>query len=113
MTASVTQTMDDARAAMAGLAENMDAMKHNFLLRGFFKGAGLLTTSRRCRRRITGRARSPRAAIAVWSASGGASDALFEPQPDHPADERLTEPGQDAGSTRRSHPIWSTSRRAS
>jgi hypothetical protein len=23
-----------------GLAENMDAMKHNFLLRGFFKGRG-------------------------------------------------------------------------
>ncbi len=36
MAASVTQTMDDARSAMAGLAENMEAMKHNFLLRGFF-----------------------------------------------------------------------------
>jgi len=32
--------MDDARAAMARLAENMDAMKCNFLLRGFFKRAG-------------------------------------------------------------------------
>ena len=40
MTANVKQTMDGARAAMTGLAENMDAMKHNFLLRGFFKGRG-------------------------------------------------------------------------
>ena len=41
MSASVTQTMDDARLAMAGLAENMDAMKQNFLLRGFFKKRGI------------------------------------------------------------------------
>ena len=40
MTANVKQTMDDARAAMAGFAENMEALKHNFLLRGFFKGRG-------------------------------------------------------------------------
>ena len=40
MTASVKQTMDDARAAMAGFAENMDALKHNFLLRGFFNRRG-------------------------------------------------------------------------
>ena len=41
MTADVKQTMNDARAAVAGLAENMDALKHKiFLLRGFFKGRG-------------------------------------------------------------------------
>ena len=40
MTASVKQTMNDARGSMAGFAENMDALKHNFLLRGFFNGRG-------------------------------------------------------------------------
>ena len=40
MTANVAQTMDDARVAMAGFAENMEALKHNFLLRGFFNGRG-------------------------------------------------------------------------
>ena len=37
---SVTQTMDEARAAMAGFAENMDALKHNFLVRGYFNKRG-------------------------------------------------------------------------
>ena len=40
MTANVKQTMDEARAAMAGFAENMDALKRNFLLRGFFNRRG-------------------------------------------------------------------------
>ena len=40
MTASVKQTMDDARESMASFAENMDALKHNFLLRGFFNKRG-------------------------------------------------------------------------
>jgi phospholipid/cholesterol/gamma-HCH transport system substrate-binding protein len=40
MTANISQTMNGARAAMAGFAENMDALKHNFLLRGFFNGRG-------------------------------------------------------------------------
>ncbi len=34
------QTLDDARSAMSGFAENMDALRHNFLLRGFFNARG-------------------------------------------------------------------------
>ena len=40
MTANVAQTMDDTRVAMAGFAENMEALKHNFLLRGYFNRRG-------------------------------------------------------------------------
>ena len=93
MTASVTQTMDDARLAMAGLAENMDAMKHNFLLRGFFKGRGyydLAQLSPADYRKGTLTKGSDRRLVRVWRRS----DALFEPQPDHPADERLTSQGK-------------------
>jgi phospholipid/cholesterol/gamma-HCH transport system substrate-binding protein len=93
MTASVTQTMDDARLAMAGLAENMDAMKHNFLLRGFFKGRGyydLAQMSPADYRKGALTKGSDRRLVRVWRRS----DALFEPQPDHPADERLTNEGK-------------------
>lgn len=37
---NMRQTLDDARDAMAGFAENMDALRHNFLLRGFFNARG-------------------------------------------------------------------------
>ncbi len=37
---NLKQTMDDARSAMSGFAENMDALNHNFLLRGFFNARG-------------------------------------------------------------------------
>jgi phospholipid/cholesterol/gamma-HCH transport system substrate-binding protein len=93
MTASVTQTMDDARLAMAGLAENMDAMKHNFLLRGFFKGRGyydLAQVSPADYRKGALTKGSDRRLVRVWRRS----DALFEPQPDRPADERLTSQGK-------------------
>ena len=93
MTASVTQTMDDARAAMAGLADNMEAMKHNFLLRGFFKGRGyydLAEMSPGEYRKGALTNGSDRRLLRVWQRS----DALFEPQPDKPASERLTEPGK-------------------
>jgi phospholipid/cholesterol/gamma-HCH transport system substrate-binding protein len=40
VTSSVRQTLDDASAAMSGFAENMDALKHNFLVRGFFNKRG-------------------------------------------------------------------------
>ena len=93
MTASVTQTMDDARAAMAGLAENMDAMKHNFLLRGFFKGRGyydLAQMSPADYRKGALTKGSDRRLVRAWRRA----DALFEPQPDRPADERLTNQGK-------------------
>lgn len=37
---SLKQTLDDARSAMSGLSENMEALRHNFLLRGFFNSRG-------------------------------------------------------------------------
>jgi len=37
---NVGRTLDDARVAMSGLAENMDALRHNFLVRGFFESRG-------------------------------------------------------------------------
>ncbi len=37
---NLRQTMDDARSAMSGFAENMDALRHNFLFRGFFNARG-------------------------------------------------------------------------
>jgi phospholipid/cholesterol/gamma-HCH transport system substrate-binding protein len=40
MTSSLRQTLDDARVAMAGFADNMQALKHNILFRGFFKTRG-------------------------------------------------------------------------
>lgn len=40
LTGSLKQTLDDARSAMSGLSENMDALRHNFLLRGFFNSRG-------------------------------------------------------------------------
>jgi phospholipid/cholesterol/gamma-HCH transport system substrate-binding protein len=93
MTASVTQTMDDARAAMAGLAENMDAMKHNFLLRGFFKGRGyfdLAQMSPADYRRGALTKGSDRRLVRVWLRA----DVLFELVPDRPEGERLTDGGK-------------------
>lgn len=37
---NLKQTLTDARSAMSGFAENMDALRHNFLLRGFFNARG-------------------------------------------------------------------------
>ena len=93
MTASVKQTMDDARAAMAGFAENMDALKHNFLLRGFFKGRGyfdLAQMSPADYRQGALTKGSDRRVVRVWRRA----DVLFEPEPDHPENERLTDPGK-------------------
>jgi phospholipid/cholesterol/gamma-HCH transport system substrate-binding protein len=92
MTASVKQTMDDAGAAMEGLAENMDALRHNFLLRGFFKKRGyfdLEQISPADYRQGVLTKGSDRRLVRVW----GRADELFEAEP-HPERERLTERGQ-------------------
>ena len=93
LTANLRQTMDDARSAMTSFADNMEALKHNFLFRGFFNErgyfnlagvsptqyrAGLLT---RGNRRIVAR---------VWLTSA----VLFEPDPAHQGDERLADGGK-------------------
>jgi phospholipid/cholesterol/gamma-HCH transport system substrate-binding protein len=40
VTTGLKQTLEDARTAVAGVSENMEALKHNFLLRGFFNRRG-------------------------------------------------------------------------
>ena len=40
VTANLKQTLDEARTAMAGLSDNMEALKRNFLFRGFFNRRG-------------------------------------------------------------------------
>jgi hypothetical protein len=94
MTASVKQTMDDARSAIEGLAENMDALKHNFLLRGFFKGRGyfdLAQMSPADYRRGALTKGSDRRVVRVWERA----DPLFEPEPEHQENERLTAAGKE------------------
>ena len=43
LTTSVTETMAKARDSMANLADATEAMKHNFLLRGYFNQRGYFT----------------------------------------------------------------------
>ena len=80
MTANVAQTMDDTRVAMAGFAENMEALKHNFLLRGYFNRRGffdLAQVSPADYRQGALTRGSDRRVTRVWQRS----DALFEPEP--------------------------------
>lgn len=93
MTAQVKQTMDDARLAMSGFAENMEALKHNFLLRGFFKGRGYFDLSQISpadyRKGVLTKG-SDRRLIRAWLRS----DELFEPEADRPEHEQLTPAGK-------------------
>ena len=93
MSASVRQTMDDARTAMAGFAENMEALKHNFLLRGFFNDRGYFDLSQISPAEYREGALtndSDRRVVRVWLGA----PVLFEPVPDRPQDERLTDSGK-------------------
>jgi phospholipid/cholesterol/gamma-HCH transport system substrate-binding protein len=93
MAAGLKQTMDDARKAMSAFAENMEALKHNFLVRGFFKDRGFFNLADM----------SPAAYRQGALTKGGltrSSDiwlkaiTVFEPAPDDPATERLTREGR-------------------
>jgi phospholipid/cholesterol/gamma-HCH transport system substrate-binding protein len=93
MTASVKQTMDDARESMAGFTENMAALKHNFLLRGFFNKRGyfdLAQISPADYRQGVLTKGSDRRLVRVWRRS----DVLLEPEPGYPEKERLSEVGK-------------------
>jgi len=93
MTASVKQTMDDARSAIEDLAENMEALKHNFLLRGFFKKRGYFDLAQMSPAEYRAGALtkgSDRRVVRVWRRADG----LFEPEPDRQESERLTAPGK-------------------
>jgi hypothetical protein len=78
---------------MAAFSENMDALKHNFLLRGFFKGRGyfdLTQISPADYRRGALTKGGDRRSVRMWLRS----DVLLEPEPDHPENERLTAAGK-------------------
>jgi hypothetical protein len=93
MTASIKETMDDARKAMAGFAENMEALKHNFLVRGFFKERGyfnLADISPAAYRKGALTRDGARRFVRVWLKT----TVLFEAAPDDPATERLTVDGR-------------------
>ena len=93
MAADVKQTMEDAREAVAGLSENMEALKHNFLLRGYFNRRGyydLAQISPADYRKGALTKGSDRRVVRVW----GRADELFEPEPGHPENERLTDAGR-------------------
>jgi hypothetical protein len=40
ISANADRTLDEAHAAMSSLSENMEALRHSFLLRGFFQSRG-------------------------------------------------------------------------
>ena len=45
VTSNMKQTLEETRASMAGFAENMDALKRNFLVRGYFNKRGYFNLS--------------------------------------------------------------------
>ena len=93
LTADLKQTLDGARTAMVGFSESMDALKHNFLFRGYFNGRGyfdLDDISPAAYRQGVLTKGGARQSTLVWLRS----DALFEADPGQPANERLTDPGK-------------------
>jgi phospholipid/cholesterol/gamma-HCH transport system substrate-binding protein len=87
------QTMDDARNAMAGFAENMEALKRNFLFRGFFNNRGffnLADLSPAQYRQGVLTKDGERGVVRIWLGA----PVLFERDPDDPTVERLTEAGK-------------------
>jgi hypothetical protein len=93
MAANIKQTMDDARIAMSGFAENMEALKHNFLVRGFFKDRGffnLADISPAAYQKIGLKLGGGQRTSHVWLPAS----TLFEAAPDEPATERLTAAGK-------------------
>ena len=94
MAAGLKQTMDDARKAMSAFAENMEALKHNFLLRGFFKDRGFFNLAEispgAYRQGALTKGGLLQGTPRVWIEA----TELFEPAPDDPATERLTAGGK-------------------
>jgi phospholipid/cholesterol/gamma-HCH transport system substrate-binding protein len=85
-------TLTQAREATADLADNMEAMKHNFLLRGFFNRRGYfdLDTISPAEYRNGVLENGKRKAMRIWLASA----VLFEEGPDGPDGEVLSEEGR-------------------
>lgn len=93
LASNMKQTLADARAAMSGLAENMEALKRNFLFRGFFNDRGFFNLSdispAEYREGVLSKG-GRRAVLRVWLHSS----VLFEQDPGAPDTERLTADGQ-------------------
>jgi phospholipid/cholesterol/gamma-HCH transport system substrate-binding protein len=93
LAADLKQTMDDARVAMAGFADNMEALKHNFLFRGFFNDRGFFTLdsiSPADYRQGALTRNGARRIVRIWLRR----NVLFEPDPNLPEAERLTDDGK-------------------
>ena len=93
LTAGLKQTMDEARVAMAAFADNMEALKHNFLLRGFFNDRGyfnLASISPADYRKGALTNNGARRSVRIWLLES----ILFEPDPEVPGAERLSEEGK-------------------
>lgn len=93
VTADLKQTMIEARNAMAGFAANMEAMKHNFLLRGFFNDRGffnLADISPDDYRRGALTRGGDLGAVRVWLGA----PVLFEVDAERPDRERLSDAGK-------------------
>jgi phospholipid/cholesterol/gamma-HCH transport system substrate-binding protein len=93
MASSLKQTMDDARKAMSGFAENMEALKRNFLFRGFYNDRGffnLADISPAAYRQGALTRDGSRRSVHVWLTTA----VLLEPAPDEAATERLTDDGK-------------------
>ncbi len=82
-----------ARVAMAAFADNMEALKHNFLLRGFFNDRGyfnLASISPADYRQGALTRNGARRSVRIWLRES----ILFEPDPEVPGAERLSEEGK-------------------
>jgi len=92
VTADLKRTLDEARTAMAGLSENMEALKRNFLFRGFFNRRGyfnLADISPEEYRKGVLTKDGDRKAVRVWLRS----EVVFAPAAGD-GDERLTKEGE-------------------
>jgi phospholipid/cholesterol/gamma-HCH transport system substrate-binding protein len=93
LAADLKQTMDDARVAMAGFADNMEALKHNFLFRGFFNDRGffnLESISPAEYRRGALTRNGARRIVRIWLRG----DVLLDPDPNLTDAERLNDEGK-------------------
>jgi len=93
LSSNVRQTLDNARSAMTSFADNMEALKHNFLLRGFFNDRGYfnLASLSPAQYRSGVLTRGHRRSVSrVWLKA----TLLFEPDPSTAGAERLSESGK-------------------
>jgi len=94
LAAGLKQTMDDARVAMAGFADNMEALKHNFLFRGFFNDRGFFNLQAISPADYRGGALTrdgARRIVRTWLQSS----VLVEPDPELPGAIRLSDGGKN------------------